>query len=46
MIALVLMAAARGLAILATNGDPEQEQIYTEAAALVFERITATRNSQ
>jgi TetR/AcrR family transcriptional regulator, transcriptional repressor of aconitase len=41
VIALVLLAAARGLAILATHDDPAQEQIYTEAAALVFDRITA-----
>jgi len=46
VIALVLLAAVRGLAILATNSEPEQEQIYTEAAALVFDRMTATRNSQ
>ena len=46
VVALALLAAARGLAILATHSEPEQEQIYTEAAELVFDRITAPRIPQ
>lgn len=40
-LALVLLALARGLASLAMGMEPEREHIYTEAATLVFDRMTA-----
>ncbi len=46
VVALALLAAARGLAILATDSEPEQGQMYTEAAALVFDRIAAPMTFQ
>lgn len=39
-LALVLLAVARGLASLAMGIEPEREHMYTEAATLVFDRIT------
>ncbi len=41
VLALALLAVARGLASLATATEPEREQMYTEAATLVFDRVTA-----
>jgi len=46
IVALALMAVARGLAILAGDNEPEREHMYTEAAALVFDRMTAPNISQ
>jgi len=43
IVAIVLLAVARGLASLAMGIEPEREHIYTEAATLVFDRITAPR---
>ncbi len=37
---LVLLAAALGLGILAVDTKPEQEQMYAEAAGLLFDRMT------
>ncbi|MEO8592062.1 MAG: TetR/AcrR family transcriptional regulator [Candidatus Solibacter sp.] len=45
-VVLVLLAAALGLGILAVDTDPEWEHIYIQAAALVFDRMTASQNSQ
>jgi len=41
----VLLAAALGLGILAIEADPEWEHRYTEAAMLVFDRMTASQLS-
>jgi len=41
ILALALLAVARGLASLAMASEPEREQMYTEAATLVFDRVTA-----
>jgi len=38
---LALLAVARGLASLAMAGEPDKEQMFTEAATLVFDRVTA-----
>ncbi len=46
MIALVLLAMAHGLGILAMDTEPEWEHVYTEAARLVFNRMTAPQISQ
>jgi AcrR family transcriptional regulator len=46
IIALVLRAVIQGLGTLAIDLDQESEQIYTEAARLVFDRMTASQNSQ
>jgi len=40
IVALVLMAVAYGLGILAIDTEPNGEHIYTEAARLVFDRMT------
>jgi AcrR family transcriptional regulator len=45
IVALVLLAVAHGLGSLAIDIEPEREEIYTEAARLVFDRITAPKNS-
>ena len=45
-LALVLLAVARGLATLAMGMDPEREHMCTEAATLVFDRMTAPQISQ
>jgi len=42
---LVLWAAALGLGILAVDADPEREHLYSEAAALVFDRMTVSQLS-
>ena len=46
IVALVLWAVIRGLATLAIDLDLESEQVCTEAARLVFDRLTASQNSQ
>jgi AcrR family transcriptional regulator len=46
IVAIVLLAVARGLASLAADNEPEREPMYTEAAALVFDRMTAPKISQ
>ncbi len=46
IVALVLIAVAHGLGSLAIDADPEWEHIYTEAAKLVFDRMTAPQISQ
>jgi len=45
IVVLVLLAAALGLGILAIDSDPEWERMYTEAATLVFDRMTASQVS-
>jgi len=44
-VVLVLLAAALGLGILAVDTDPEREHLYSEAAALVFDRMTVSQLS-
>ncbi len=46
IVALVLLAVALGLGILAVDTDPTWEHTYTEAATLVFDRVTAFQISQ
>ena len=46
VVALVLLAVARGLATLAADNEPEREHMYMEAAALVFDRMTVLKISQ
>jgi AcrR family transcriptional regulator len=46
IVALVLLAVAHGLGSLAIDTEPECEHMYTEAAKLVFDRITASEISQ
>ncbi len=46
IVALVLWAVTQGLGTLAIDLDLESEQIYTEAAKLVFDRMTASQNHQ
>jgi AcrR family transcriptional regulator len=41
IVALALLAIAHGLGSLAIEADPEWENTYTEAARLVFDRVTA-----
>lgn len=43
IIALALLAVAHGLGSLAIETEPEWENTYTEAAKLVFDRVTAPR---
>ena len=43
---LVLLAVAHGLGILALDTGPEWEHLYTEAARLAFDRLTAPQNSR
>jgi TetR/AcrR family transcriptional regulator, transcriptional repressor of aconitase len=45
VVALVLLAVARGLASLATEAGHEMEQLYTEAARLAFDRMSAPQIS-
>ncbi len=45
IVALVLLAVAHGLGILAVDTEPEWEHMYTEAARLVFDRMTAPQIS-
>jgi TetR/AcrR family transcriptional regulator, transcriptional repressor of aconitase len=42
IVALVLLAVAHGLASIAINTDPESEHMYTEAAKLAFDRMSAS----
>jgi AcrR family transcriptional regulator len=44
IVALVLLAVAHGLGSLAIETEPEWEQVYTEAARLVFDRLTAPKS--
>jgi len=44
-VALVLLAVAHGLGSLAIDTEPEWEQMYTEAAKLAFDRMTASEIS-
>ena len=41
IVALVLLAVAHGLGSIAINTDPESEHMYTEAAKLAFDRMSA-----
>ena len=41
-VALVLWAVAHGLGSLAIDSEPEWEHLYTEAAKLVFDRMSAS----
>lgn len=41
IVALALLAVAHGLGSLAIETDPEWEHKYTEAARLVFDRMTS-----
>ncbi len=43
IVALVLLAIAHGLGSLAIDTEPEWECLYTEAAKLVFDRMTAPK---
>lgn len=43
IVALVLLAVAHGLGSLAMDTEPEWECLYTEAAKLVFDRMTAPK---
>ena len=45
VVALVLWAVAHGLGSLAIDTEPEWEHMYTEAAKLVFDRITGPQIS-
>jgi len=45
-VVLALMGLAVGLGLLAFDSDPEWEQMYREAATLVFDRMTASQLSQ
>ena len=40
VLALALLAVARGLASLAIEAGPEMEQLYTDAARLAFDRLS------
>jgi len=44
IVALVLLAVAHGLGSLAIETEPEWEHMYTEAARLVFDRLTAPKS--
>ena len=44
IVALVLLAVAHGLGSLAIEAEPEWEHTYTEAAKLVFDRVTAPKS--
>ena len=46
IVALVLLAVAHGLGSLAMGTEPEWEHMYTEAAKLAFDRISAPQISQ
>ncbi|MGA7411863.1 MAG: helix-turn-helix domain-containing protein [Bryobacteraceae bacterium] len=45
VVALALLAVAHGLGSLAIDGEPEWEHMYTEAAKLVFDRMSASQSS-
>ena len=44
IVALALLAVAHGLGSLAIETEPEWENTYTEAAKLVFDRLTAPKS--
>jgi hypothetical protein len=44
IVALALLAVAHGLGSLAIETEPEWENTYTEAAKLVFDRVTAPKS--
>jgi len=44
IVAFVLLAVAHGLATLAIDAEPECECLYTEAARLAFDRMTAPKS--
>jgi len=46
VVALVLLAVAHGLGSLALDTEPEWEHMYTEAAKLAFDRMSAPQISQ
>ena len=46
VVALALLAVAHGLGSLAIDGEPEWEHMYTEAAKLVFDRMSASQSSR
>jgi AcrR family transcriptional regulator len=46
IVALVLLAVAHGLGSLAIGTEPEWEHMYTEAAKLAFDRMSAPQISQ
>jgi TetR/AcrR family transcriptional regulator, transcriptional repressor of aconitase len=46
IVALVLLAVAHGLGSLAIGTEPEWEHMYTEAAKLAFDRLSAPQISQ
>ena len=46
IVVFALMAVAVGLGLLAIDTDPEWEHMYMDAAALVFDRMTASQPSQ
>ena len=46
IVALVLLAVAHGLGSLAIGTEPEWEHMYTEAAKLAFDRMSAAQISQ
>ena len=46
IVAVALWAITQGLGTLAIDFDQDSEQIYTEAAKLVFDRMTASPKSQ
>ena len=45
IVVLVLLAAALGLGLLAVDTDPDWEHKYSDAATLVFDRMTASQLS-
>ena len=46
IVALALLAVAQGLGTLAVDTEPEYEHMYTDAAKLVFDRMTARQICQ
>ena len=46
VVALALLAVAHGLGSLAIDSEPEWEHMYTEAATLVFDRMSASQSSR
>ena len=46
VVALALLAVAHGLGSLAIDSEPEWEHMYTEAAKLVFDRMSASQSSR
>jgi TetR/AcrR family transcriptional regulator, transcriptional repressor of aconitase len=46
IVALLLLAVANGLGTLAIDTEPEWEHMYTEAARLAFDRLTASQKCQ